>query len=629
VVSVLGVVASGAVAAYAASVPLPADPTVAQASVLYYRDGRTVLARVGANNRTDVALSRVPPHVRRAVLAAEDRGFYDHLGISMRGIARAGVADLFGGDSQGASTITQQYVRNAYLTQQRTAERKAKEAVLALKLERRYTKDQILERYLNTIYFGRGAYGIEAAASAYFATTVDRLTVAQAAVLAAVIKDPTNFDPAVDNAAARERWHFIVGVMAKLGWTDPHAPAALAYPAVTPRSDGATAGPLGLVVDEVERELAARGLSAQVLRTAGLRVVTTIDVTAQRAALSQIAAARAEQPAQLHTALVAVDPPTGAVRAYYGGERGSGFFDDAVAARPPASTFKPLVLAEGLLHGVSFRSRWNGSSPRTFPDRFGVPLVNHDDLQCRDCTLDRSMALSLNTPFYSLAERVGPQRVRNLAVAAGVSDRYDDRPTLVDQPGAPQPGRTRADIALGSYPVTPVDLASVYATFAAGGVRSQRHMLESVSGPDGKQWYQERVQQTRVLPAEVTADVSTVLAGTLDANGPIPGRRAAAKTGTQQYGDSSDNSDAWIAGYTPQLAAVVWVGRAEPGPIRDAAGEPIEGDGLPAALWRGFLSAALAGQPPVALPAPANVGSDDVGDAGPAFVRQAPTVASR
>jgi membrane peptidoglycan carboxypeptidase len=621
VMSALGLAVSIFVVAYAASVPLPADPVVAQASVLYYRDGRTVLARVGANNRTDVALTRVPLHVRRAVLAAEDRGFYSHAGVSARGIARAAVANTFRGGSEGASTITQQYVRNAYLTQQRTAARKAREAVLAVKIERRHTKDEVLERYLNTVYFGRGAYGIEAAASAYFGTTVDRLTLAQGAVLAAVIKDPTNFDPAGDPEAAGDRWRYIVTTMAQLGWADPAESAMLAYPAVAPRSDSAVSGPLGLVADQVEQELRRRGISSQVLRTAGLRVVTTIDAGAQRAALDQIAATLKDQPPTLRAALVAVEPNTGAVRAYYGGQRGSGFFDDAVAARPPASVFKPLALAEGLRQGISYQSLWDGRSPRVFKGRHGVPLVNHDGLQCPVCPLDESMVESLNTPFYALTERVGPQRVRALAVTLGVSDRYDGKPSLVDQPGAPEPGRTRADIALGIYPVTPADLASVYATFASGGVRTDRHFLESVSGPDGKPWYAATTQRTRVLPAAVAADVSAVLAETVETLGPVPGRTAAGKTGTQQYGDSADNSDAWMAGYTPQLAAVVWIGRAEPGPIREASGTPIEGEGLPAALWRGFLDSALADQPPAALPRPAHLGDIHAGDAAAARTR--------
>src|SRR5690349_1307011 len=209
---------SAGVAGYVASVDLPPDPVPPQASVLYYRDGRTVLTRIGATDRTDVGLSQVPVPVQRAFLAAEDRGFYDHVGVSTRGVLRALWTNIFHDSGQGASTITQQYVRNAYLTQDRTVSRKAKEFALALKVEHRFSKDEILQRYLNTIYFGRGAYGIQAAAHAYFGTTVDRLTGSQGAVLAALIKDPTRGDPAVDAEWAQARWRWILRSMTEQGW---------------------------------------------------------------------------------------------------------------------------------------------------------------------------------------------------------------------------------------------------------------------------------------------------------------------------------------------------------------------------------------------------------------------------
>ncbi|GAB3797284.1 transglycosylase domain-containing protein [Micromonospora zhanjiangensis] len=610
---VVGVAAAGVLAAVVDATAVPADPVVAQASVLYYRDGRTVLARVGPNNRTDVPLARVPVAVRRAVLAAEDRGFYEHAGISARGVLRAAWANLSGA-GEGASTITQQYARNAYLNQERTATRKAKEATLALKLEQELSKDQVLERYLNTVYFGRNAYGIEAAALAYFNTTTDRLTLAQGALLAAVIKDPWNFDPAVDRAAVEYRWRWILNGMAELGWAGPDG-AALAFPATQPRFANAVGGPLGLVVDQVEQELSRHGIPPQRFHSAGLKIVTTLDVTAERAALDRMAALRRTQPAALHAALVAVEPTTGAVRAYYGGENGTGYFDDAVAARPPGATFTPVVLAEGLRQGISVRSRWDGSSPRTFHDRYGVPLVNPHGDQCKPCTLDVAMRLSLKTPFYALAERVGPDRVRKLAVAAGVADRYTGVKSLVDEETAPTPGRTRADISLSRYPVSPADLASVYATFAAQGAHAERHFVESVSGPGGAVEYRAAVRRTRVLSEPAAGDVTAVLsAGLLAAGGSVPGRPAAGKAGTTAYGDTGDYSDAWMAGYTPQLAAVVWIGRAEPGPIRDVRHRPIAGEGLPATLWRDFLTAAMAGQPVADLPEPGHVGSESAGE---------------
>lgn len=617
VVLSLCALASAAAEIYVDSVNLPADETAPQASVLYYRDGRTIFARVGIPNHTGVPLDEVPVAVRHAVLAAEDRGFYDHGAVSARGVLRAFVADVRG-DNQGASTITQQYARNAYLTLAFSTGRKTKEFALAVKLERRYTKDEILGRYLNTIYFGRGAYGIAAAADAYFGVPVDRLTAAQGAVLAAVIKDPWHFDPAVDAQDARTRWDWVIAAMRAQGWLDNATANATSYPQVRPRtaSRDALSGPNGLVVDQVEQELAGHGITPQMLHTQGLSVVTTLDPVAQPAALSLVGTALRNQKAGLQAALVAVDPATGGVRAYYGGDRGTGYFDYATAQRPPASTFKPIALAAGLRQGIGYLSRWDGRSPRTFPDRYGVPLNNHDDIQCPNCTLEQSMVQSLNTPFYALTEQIGADRVRDMAVALGIPDRYGKQKSLVDAKPDPRPGKTRADIAIGRYPVAPDDLATVYATLAAGGVRNQQHFVQTATASDHTVLWTATPQSHRVLDAGIAADVSTVLQATVTGNGIHPGQPAAGKTGTQQWANTADNQDAWMAGYTPQLAAVVWMGRPMPGPIRDAKGKPIKGETVPAQIWADFLREALQGRARQTFPAPAHVGRTDLGDAG-------------
>jgi membrane peptidoglycan carboxypeptidase len=596
--------------AYVESVPLPSEPSEPQASTLYYRDGRTILARVGITDHSDVPLSAVPMAVRWAVLAAEDRDFYGHSGVSVRGVLRAVVADA-GGSRQGASTITQQYARNAFLTQEVSVERKAKEAALAIKLEREYTKDEIFERYLNTIYYGRGAYGIAAAAHSYFGITPDRLTAGQGAVLASVIKDPYNFDPANDAEAARTRWKWIIKAEREQGWLDRDP----AYPAVA----SATAkdpGPNGLIIDRVERELTAHGVTAQALHTQGLSITTTLDAAAQGTAVTQIAQHLAAQPKGLRAALVSVDPKTGGVRAYYGGNRGRGYFDDASAAHPAASTFKPVVLAAALRKGIGYLSRWDGSSPRIFTGRLGVPLKNGGDQQCPSCTLEESMVKSLNTPFYAVTEEIGAAAVRSMAYDLGVAKQYAGAPTLVDTKGDPTPGKTRSDISIGRYPVTPGDLATVYATFASGGVRHDRYFVETATAPGGKRLWTASPTAATVLDRRVAADVSTVLSAVVRGDGVVPDRPAAGMTGSHQWGNTRDNQDAWMAGYTPDLATAVWLGKAQPGPIRDSAGKPIEGDGVPAKLWRDFTRAALHGAPQTALPKPARVGRTDVGDAG-------------
>ena len=605
-----------AVSGYVASVDLPPEPTPPQASVLYYRDGRTVLARIGTTDRTDVRLDRVPLDVRRAFLAAEDRGFHDHAGISVRGLVRALWSNIAHDDGQGASTITQQYVRNAYLTQERTVSRKSREAALALKVERRYTKDEIFERYLNTIYFGRRAYGLEAAAHAYFGTSVDRLDAAQGAVLAAMVKDPTHGDPAVDEKWAKTRWTWILRAMAGQGWLPADAPARTAYPVVAPESvtTRTVSGPVGLIADRVEDELTRAGISRQQLRIGGLHITTTIDATAQAAAARSIATALRGQPATLRTALVAVDPADGGVRAYHGGDRGRGYFDDAAAPRPPASTFKPLVLAAAEERDIGFRSLYNGTSPRLFTDRGGAPLYNQDNLQCPVCPLDTAMVYSLNTPYYALAEQIGPAAVRDLAHRLGVPQRYGDQRTLVDLKGEPAPGRTRSDIALGRYPVTPADLATVYASLAGGGVRRDRHFVQSVAATDGTVLHRHTGKPKRVMSAEVAADVGAVLAKVVEHDGPVPGIAAAAKTGSVQWSDTVDSSDAWTAGWAPGLAAVTWVGREKPGPIRERTGQAINGDGMPYRIWRSFLGGALRAGPAPALAAAPLVGRSLTGD---------------
>ncbi|WP_067499575.1 transglycosylase domain-containing protein [Actinoplanes sp. TFC3] len=605
-----------AAAGYVASVTLPPDPVPPQASVLYYRDGRTVLARIGTTDRTDVTLDRVPEAVRHAFLAAEDRGFYDHFGISVKGLARALWSNIVNDDGQGASTITQQYVRNAYLTQERTVSRKSKEAALALKVEHRWSKDEILERYLNTIYFGRGAYGIEAAARAYFGTGVDRLNAAQGAVLAAMVKDPSQGDPAVNLRWAQNRWTWILRAMTEAGWLSTGEAEQTTYPKVAPANvtSSTISGPVGLIADRVEDELLEAGFSRQQIRTGGLHVTTTIDATAQKAAASRIQKALKGQPKELRTALVAIDPHDGGVRAYYGGDRGRGYFDDALAARPPASTFKPVVLAAAEERGIGFESLYNGTSPRLFEDRGGAPLYNQENLQCPVCPLDTAMVYSLNTPYYALAQQIGAEAVSKLAHRLGVPEKYGKQETLVDLKGELAPGKTRSDIALGRYPVTPADMATLYATLAGGGVRTERHFVQSVVTVNGTGVHQHKGVSDQVLSGAVAADVGAVLAKVVEHDGPVPGLQAAAKTGSQQWADTGDSSDAWTAGWAPGLAAVVWVGREKPGPIRTQNGKTINGDGMPYDIWKTFLGDALHGQPARTLDAAHSVGEASKAD---------------
>ena len=380
-------------------------------------------------------------------------------------------------------------------------------------------------------------------------------------------------------------------------------------------------GPNGLVADLVERELDGLGIPPQRVRTGGLRVVTTIDPVAQRAAVDAVTSALGGIPDSPRAALVAVEPASGAVRAYYGGSQGRGFFDDAMAPRRPGQLFMPITLAEGLGQGIAYDSTWDGRSPRTFADRGGVPLANPDGRSCTPCGLDMAMAARLNTPFYALAEKVGPARVAALGRQLGVPDSYGGRPSLVDAPGEPRPGRTRGDIALGHYPVAVGDLASVYATFAAGGVRSDRYLVGTVTLPGGGVLYRSAPRRHAVLDPAVAADVSHVLAmsawlrakvGPFDTA--LAGSPVAEIEAGIPIGEGADVSDLWYAGYHPELAAVAWIGREPPGPLRDGTGHPLVAREVAGRLGNQFLSAALAGRAVSPPPPPAHVGRSDAGE---------------
>jgi membrane peptidoglycan carboxypeptidase len=621
---VVTLVAATAVVWLFSTIDLPEEPVQPQASVLLYADSTTELARLGVVDRSSVSLDRVPEHVRHAVLAAEDRAFYHHAGVSAKGVLRAMWANVVAGGTQGASTITQQYVRNAYLTLDQTVTRKVREAVLALKVERRDSKDTILERYLNTIYFGRGAYGIEAASRAYFGVGVDRLNPAQGAVLAAVIKDPTDLDPANDPQGARDRWRWIIDAMADSGWLDQHTAATMAYPIVTEPQIQAS-GPVGHIIDRVEHELKAWGVTAQELRTAGLRITTTIDVATQR---SVVAAARSGRDAVRDgpgAAVVAIEPGTGSVRGYYAGEHGRGFFDNAMAARPPGRLFQPVVVAEALSQGIALGSRWNGRSPQIFPDR-GIALYNRRDRQCPSCRLDEALRSGINTVLYAVAQRVGPERVAWRAHLGGVSLSYGDAPSLVDAANEPRPGRTRAEISLGRYPVSVADVASIYATFAAAGRHVARHFVVQARAADGQRLAQPPPLRRTAMSGAVAADVSWMLAGPMADAGPDQtpdrlrvglvgerrGPRPAALSASVPIGDDGHVASAWCARYVPELSVVGWLGHDPPRALADPDSRATSTTA--GTMCGRVLADALAGHPISALPAPANVGRTDVGN---------------
>ncbi|HJQ02288.1 MAG TPA: transglycosylase domain-containing protein [Jatrophihabitans sp.] len=602
-----------------AHVPSPDELHTNQTAVLQYADGSTMATIDNGENRTDVSLSAVPQYVQDAVLAAEDRGFYSEPGISIRGTLRAAINDIRGGSTQGGSTITQQYVKNAYLNSDQSLSRKLKELAISLKLSREYSKDTILENYLNTIYFGRQAYGVEAAAKAYFGVDVGKLTVAQGALLAAVIKSPEYYDPALTPSAARGRWNYVVDGMVSTGKLSQAERDKLKFPTTikTRSVSSVLDGPLGLVWRQVKAELSADGIDPASINTKGLRIQTSIDKTAQasaEAAVRQVYGHLTAKQKNLRPALAAVNPATGAVLAYYGGSSGTGL-DYVQAWRPPGSSFKPYVTATALtqnLRGVkpayTVQSVFDGSSPTTID---GLPFANDPtDPSSGSYTLLNATTLSLNTVFGKLASLVGPANVVSTARAMGIPDTES---ATGPNPGAPtlmRNGHPDAYVGIGNYPVRILDQAVGYATLADGGEFRSSYFIQKVTDSHGNVLYQHHDHAKRVLDGRVANDVTLSMERVADTSGiGLNGDRpVAAKTGTVGIQDTGDSSDGWTVGFTPQVSAASWVGSDKVEPIYDANGNSEYGRDLAGHTWKLFMDGYLAGKPVAALATKQEVG---------------------
>jgi membrane peptidoglycan carboxypeptidase len=600
------------------NVPKPTDLKINQIATITYADG-SPMATIGETNRTIVPLAKVPENVRWAVLAAEDRRFYTDSGISFRGTIRAALNDIKGGDTQGGSGITQQYVKNAYLNNERTLSRKLRELAIAVKLDREYSKDQILEWYLNTIYFGRGAYGIEAASRAYFGVDVDKLTVTQGAMLAGLIQAPADYDPATALKLATDRWNYVLDGMVtikKLSATDRAAQVFPPTIAPTTAQLGGT-GPTALIVRQVRAELSKIGIDESTLNTGGLVIQTTLNPVAQGAAQTAIDKVYGTlTPKQiedkLREALVAVDPATGGVLAYYGGSNGTGV-DYAQAWRPPGSSFKPFTLAAVLdanLAGVkpayAINSTVDGRQPYVVD---GLKIYNDpgDASYSYSQPITQAMKVSLNTAFARLAVQVGPDAVAAAAHTAGIaavktSTAYDEagKPTLVDEGG-----HANATIGFGSYAVRPIDQATAFATFASGGVKHDSFFVQKVTTSTGKTIYSHKDNGVRAFDPRVANDVTVSMnqVASWSGDGLANGRPSAAKTGTVGLeANQGGNSDAWMVGFTPQVSAAVWTGNDQSSiPVVNKSGGQLYGSNMPGQAWKIFMDTYLANAPKAAV----------------------------
>jgi penicillin-binding protein 1A len=572
------------------SVPLP-ESVGAQATLLVDSAGREIGTLRPEASREDITLDELPDHVINAVLAAEDARFYSHRGVSLPGVVRAALSNARSGSvTQGGSTISQQYIKNVTDDSARTIERKLREAVLAVKLEQSYSKDEILTFYLNSIYWGRGAYGIEAAAKAYFGPDrpASSLTPQEAALLAGIIQAPSALDPAKNLDGATRRYRYVLDQLVENEWLDPVTAgqyAASQPTTVEARSVVFKEAPFFL--DIVQRELVARVDEEDIY--SGLTVTTTLDLGVQRNAEAVYGAHFAGLPDEQTAALVAVDPATGGVRALVGGrDYAADQVNTALALRPPGSTFKPFALATWVEQGNSPNSYFDAPADLTFPaEVINEPkdwdVENYEGEAFGAISLTEATWKSVNTVYAQLLAELGKRAVIDTIHRAGVKTNFEEV----------------ASVVLGSTAVTPLELAAAYNTLAAGGIERPWFTIETIARGDDV-LFRRPIPNNRVLAERTAWTVTEVLEGVITRGTGTAAdidRPAAGKTGT------TDNyADAWFAGYTPHLTAVVWMGNRD---NNEPMPEKPTGGGLPAQAWGAFMSATLTGIPPQDFPEPA------------------------
>ncbi|WP_083893287.1 transglycosylase domain-containing protein [Nocardia veterana] len=597
------------------SIPQPGDLKTNQVATILAADGNSVISKIvpPQGNRTDVTIDQIPPHVRNAVIAAEDRDFYSNPGFSISGFARAARDNLLGKESAGGgSTITQQYVKNAMVGNQHSLNRKMRELVISAKMARQWSKNDILTAYLNTIPFGRGTFGIDAAAKAYFGKPVEQLTIEEGAVLAATIQQPYGLDPENNPKGAETRWNYVLDGMVAGGNLPAAERSKMVYPKVLPSSASndsdqpSEPGSNGLIKRQVLKELSDAGITDSQLNTEGLQITTTIDQKAQQAAVDAVHKNMQGERDEIRTAVVSVDPKSGGVRAYYGGDNATGW-DFANAGLQSGSTFKVFGLAENLELGKPLSTMYDSSDLTVN----GIKITNAEGETCGTCTIAEALKRSLNTSFYRMELDMpdGPAKIAAMAHRLGIPETIPGVGQTLTEPDGSGPNN---GIILGQYQVRPLDMASAYATIAASGVYHKPHFVQKVVTADG-QVLLDRGQvagEQRVSAAvadNLTSAMEPIAASSRN-HGLAGGRKSAAKTGTTQLGDTGQNKDAWMIGFTPSLSTAVWVGTADGVALKTPGGAIMYGSGLPSDIWKDTMDGALEGTPKENFPKPAAIG---------------------
>ena len=563
----------------------------AQDSYMYASDGTTLLAKFQLEKRDPVSIDAISSYVVRGTIDVEDIRYYEHNGVDPQGMARALVNNLRGGALEGASTITQQLVRNTVLSDEATdisLRRKAREMELALEMEKRYTKEEILNMYLNTINYGDGCYGIQAAAQNYFQTSAADLSLAQAATLIGIPQSPTAFNPKENPQACLDRRNLVLERMLTAGdITQAQHDEAVASelglnPAPDEPSQGIYAFPYftSFVRDSLMAEDNKYGCSYADLFRGGLRIYMTLDVDMQNKAEQACVDQYDSMDEGMDAALVAMDPRNGYVKALVGG---NDFYTDqwniaVQGGRPSGSTFKVFTLAAAIEQGISPNSTVDCSNPVTLST--GQTVNNFGSANYGTRTIADATAISSNTGYYRLTEEIGVDKLIDMAHRAGITSELEPYPIIV----------------LGTENVTPLEMADAYSTFAAGGQHRDYVIITKIEDKDGNVIYEAKDTPQRVVDEKVAAAVTEVLRGVFErsyatayGSGPSNGQTVAGKTGT-----GMEFRDHWLVGYCPQLCCAAWIGNRD----YTSTSEYLTAN----SLWHNFMSMALEGTPVVDFP---------------------------
>lgn len=587
-------------------VPEPDDFAQAQSSTFYYADGQTEMGRLGVANREVVAYEDLPEHVGNALVAAEDRSFWTNPGIDVLGMSRAMFRTVVLNDKQGGSSITQQYVERYYVGETTTSiTGKIDETLLALKIDQQQSKEEVLGNYLNTIYFGRGAYGIQAAADQYYGKPAAELTVSESAMLAGIVPAPSAWDPRLDPERAEQRWNYVLGGMVEAGFlTQAERAEITEFPdPIEYRNDDVFKGPQGYILRNAINEVAQRtGISQEEIESLGYRVTTTVIPEHQRAAEEAVAQMPEGHSENLRVGAITLDAATGAVTSMYGGadyleiQRNAATQDVAQAG----STFKPFALIAGLERGIGLGTEYLANSGMEF-DGFDRPVRNFNDRNYGEIDLVEATRNSVNTAYVQLGLEVSPQVVMETAIRAGLPE---DTLGLAANPSN----------VLGSASPRVIDMASAYATIAAGGTRTEPFLVQSVTDSSGEVVYEHEPEPVEVFAADVMADTTYAMQQVVNSgSGQFAseiGRPLAGKTGT-----SNENRSAWFVGFSPQIVGAVALYQVG----EDGSAEQIEpfgdfsqitGSTVPVRIWTWMMEPILAGMEVVDFPPRANVGED-------------------